>query len=53
MKALLFVLVLTTGLVSCSKDETTTEQTSEKAFVRVEAVNESGEVIYSDIAIVR
>ena len=52
MKALL-ILGLSIVLVSCSKDETTTEQTSEKAFVRVEAVNPEGEVIYSDVAVVR
>lgn len=53
MKALL-ILGLSIVLVSCSKEQTTTpEQTSEKAFVRVEAVDPDGEVIYSDVAVVR
>ena len=52
MKALL-ILGLSIVLVSCAKEQTTTEQTSEKAFVRVEAVNTDGEVIYSDVAVVR
>jgi hypothetical protein len=53
MKALLFVLILTTGLVSCSKSEDQSQQINEQAFFRVEAVNEDGEVIYSDVAVLR
>jgi len=54
MKKTFAVLTLITVLASCKKDDQQTlPQASEPTYFRVEAVSPDGEVIYSDIKVVK
>ena len=53
MKKTLLALTLIIVLVSCKKEDTSVTQTNDPTFFRVEAVSSDGEVIYSEIKVIK